>query len=58
MAELQPGGFHVMLMGLTGPLEEGGHFPVTLTFERAGTVTVDVAVQAAGAMDAGMHHSN
>lgn len=58
MAELQPGGFHVMLMGLTGPLEEGSRFPVTLTFEQAGTITIDVAVKAAGAMDAGMHHGN
>jgi len=58
MAELKPGGFHVMMMGLTGPLEEGASFPVTLTFEQAGAVTIDVRVQAAGAMDAGMHHSN
>ncbi len=58
MAELKPGGFHVMMMGLTGPLDEGASFPVTLTFEQAGTVTVNVMVQAAGAMDAGMHHSN
>ena len=58
MAELKPGGFHVMMMGLTGPLEEGASFPVTLTFEQAGAVTIDVMVQAAGAMDAGMHHSN
>ena len=58
MAELKPGGFHVMMMGLTGPLEEGASFPVTLTFEQAGAVTIDVKVHAAGAMDAGMHHSN
>lgn len=54
MAELKPGSFHIMMMGLAAPLEEGGSFPVTLTFERAGSVTVDVPVRAAGAMDAGM----
>ena len=56
MAELRPGSFHVMLMGLAAPLEEGGRFPVTLGFEHAGTITVEVAVRAAGAMDAGMPH--
>lgn len=58
MAELKPGGFHVMLMGLKQPLEEGSSFPVTLIFERAGTVTVDVPVMAAGAMEAGMKHDH
>mgnify|MGYP002735320739 FL=1 len=42
--ELAPGGFHGMLMGLTTALKEGDSFPVTLTFERAGEVTVDVEV--------------
>ncbi len=58
MAELKPGGFHVMLMGLKQPLEEGASFPVTLIFERAGEVTVEVQVRAAGAMDAGMQHNH
>ena len=56
LAELKPGGFHVMLMGLKAPLEEGGSFPVTLTFERAGSVTIDVPVRAAGAMEEKMTH--
>lgn len=38
------GGKHVMLMGLTGPLEDGATVPLTLTFENAGEVTVDVPV--------------
>jgi periplasmic copper chaperone A len=42
--ELSPGGFHGMLMGLTAALKEGDRYPVTLTFERAGEVTVDVEV--------------
>lgn len=46
---LQPGGLHLMLIGLTAPLEEGGSVPVTLRFERAGEVTVPLAIQAAGA---------
>lgn len=42
--ELAPGGYHGMLMGLTAALAEGDRFPATLTFERAGDVTVDVEV--------------
>lgn len=56
--EFAPGGLHVMLMGLAKPLAEGDSFPLTLTFEHAGTVTVGVQVRAAGAMDAGMAHKH
>jgi copper(I)-binding protein len=49
-AVLRPGGMHIMLMGLKAPLEEGKHFPLTLTFERAGSVEVMVMVEAAGSM--------
>ncbi len=45
---LKPGGYHIMLMGLTKPLKPGETFPVTLTFAHAGKVTVNVAVKAAG----------
>ena len=45
-AILEPGGLHVMLMDLKAPLQEGDMFPLTLTFERAGTVTIEVIVQA------------
>ncbi|MCR0984380.1 copper chaperone PCu(A)C [Roseomonas populi] len=48
-AELRPGGPHVMLVGLSEALRPGSRFPLTLTFERAGSVEVQVAVQAAGA---------
>lgn len=44
-AQLAPGGLHIMLMGLTQPLEVGQHFPLSLTFEKAGSVTVEVAVE-------------
>ncbi|MGE5504210.1 MAG: copper chaperone PCu(A)C [Actinomycetota bacterium] len=45
-----PGSLHVMLVGLTGPLAQGSHFPLTLEFANAGNITVDVAVLAPGAM--------
>ncbi|MBV8679948.1 MAG: copper chaperone PCu(A)C [Aquitalea sp.] len=40
-----PGGYHIMLMGLKQPLKAGDHFPLTLKFAKAGTVTVDVIVE-------------
>jgi periplasmic copper chaperone A len=46
---LKPGGEHIMLMGLNGPLREGQSFPLTLTFEKAGVREVTVAVEKAGA---------
>ncbi len=42
--KLERGGDHVMLMGLAAPLEHGDTVTLTLTFEQAGTVTVDVPV--------------
>jgi copper(I)-binding protein len=50
MAALEPGGFHVMLIGLAQPLKEGQHFPLTLTFRDAGEVAVEVKVEAVGSM--------
>lgn len=41
---LQRGGDHVMFLGITTPFEDGATVPLTLTFERAGDVTVDVPV--------------
>jgi copper(I)-binding protein len=41
---LAPGGYHGMLMGLTTALKEGDSFPVTLTFQNAGEVVVNVEV--------------
>lgn len=48
---LEPGGLHIMLMDLKAPLVEGEEVPVTLTFEKAGTVEVllEVAGSAADA---------
>ncbi|GAB6052315.1 hypothetical protein JCM17960_11350 [Magnetospira thiophila] len=50
MVSLKPGSFHVMFMGLHAPLEEGQTFPVTLTFEKAGSTTIQVTVKSAGSM--------
>ena len=49
VVELKPGGLHIMLMGLKAPLKAGESFPLKLRFEKAGDVTVDVKVEAAGA---------
>jgi copper(I)-binding protein len=41
---LARGGDHVMFMGLTGPVAEGDIVTVTLTFEKAGDIAVDIPV--------------
>jgi len=41
---LNPGGKHIMLMGLTGPLVEGAEITLTLTFEKAGAIEVSAPV--------------
>lgn len=46
--QLQPGGYHLMLMGLKEPLKAGDHFPLKLRFEKAGEMTVDVTVEGRG----------
>jgi copper(I)-binding protein len=50
--EMKPGGYHIMLMGLTGPLKEGDEIELTLTFEKAGDVKVRAKV---GGVAAGMN---
>ncbi|OLU32516.1 hypothetical protein BVH03_07575 [Pseudomonas sp. PA15(2017)] len=40
-----PMGYHVMLFNLKQQAQAGDRFPLTLTFEKAGPVTVEVAVQ-------------
>lgn len=41
---LEPSGTHIMLTRLNHPLMEGETLPLTLTFERAGQVTVDLPI--------------
>ena len=43
---LAPGGFHIMLMGLTGDLKAGATIELVLTFEHAGVVKVTAEVRA------------
>lgn len=54
----KPGSSHVMLFKLSEPLVAGEQFPLTLIFEHAGEVTVDVAIQeqAPEPNDAHKHH--
>lgn len=46
---LKPGGYHVMLMGLMGPLKEGDLLKLTLVFENAGEIEVDATLEPVGA---------
>lgn len=48
-AVLAPGGLHIMLIGLRRDLKRGETIRLTLSFEKAGTVEVEVPVLAAGA---------
>ena len=41
----QPGGLHVMMFELAGPLVAGERFPLELQFEHAGVVQVEVAIK-------------
>ncbi len=43
-AVLKRGGDHLMLMGLTEPLEQGEMVPMTLRFEHSGEVQIEVKV--------------
>jgi copper(I)-binding protein len=51
---LRPGGAHMMLVDLAQPLKKGDRFKMTLRFERAGEIEVEVEVQDLGARNA--HH--
>lgn len=53
---LEPGGYHVMFMGLSEPLEAGSEVPATLIFEKAGEVEVMFNVEERGAQS--MSHSH
>jgi hypothetical protein len=46
---LAPGGFHLMFMGLTQAFVEGETVPVTLVFEKAGPVELELPVMGAAA---------
>lgn len=44
MIEMQRGGHHVMFMGINEPFEQGKMIPLTLTFETAGDIEIEVPV--------------
>ena len=46
---LDPGGTHIMFIGLTSPLSEGQQVPVSLLFEHAGKINVNFEVGSVGA---------
>lgn len=50
VAELKPGGYHLMFIGLQAPFEEGQSVKATLTFEKAGSIDVTFDVNPLGAM--------
>jgi periplasmic copper chaperone A len=52
--ELAPSGLHLMLQGLSAPLEAGQHITVILRFQEAGEVPAQVEVVAPGAQPT--HH--
>jgi len=47
-ASLKPRGYHLLLFGVKLPLAKGSTLPITLTFEKAGAVAVDFAVEEPG----------
>jgi copper(I)-binding protein len=51
---LKPGSFHMMLLNLKHPLEQGNSLQATLKFDSAGTVQVDYPIAAIGAAAPGM----
>lgn len=53
--KLEPGSYHIMFMDLKAPAVEGEKFKGSLTFERAGTVEVEFAVDKAGGDDHSSH---
>lgn len=53
---LQPGGLHVMFMGLGGdPFEVGEEIPATLIFETAGEIDIKFNIEERGASDKADH---
>ena len=52
---LAPQGTHIMLMDLPQPLVAGEQFPLTLQFEQAGKIDVNVEVRAPGTAPSPAH---
>jgi copper(I)-binding protein len=56
--ELAPGGYHIMMMGLTAPFKQGQVIKGTLKFEHAGTVPIEYMVEAMGAKETAGGHGD
>ena len=56
--ELKPGSLHIMFIDLKAPLKEGTNFPLTLKFEKAGEIKVDMPVGALGAATPAKVHAH
>ncbi|WP_295141117.1 copper chaperone PCu(A)C [uncultured Reyranella sp.] len=50
---LKPGGYHIMFMELKAPLAKDAKMPLTLVFEKAGSIDIQLNVEAMGAMPHG-----
>lgn len=50
---LKPGGYHIMFMGLKAPFAKDAEVPVTLVFEKAGSIDVLMKAEAIGAATSG-----
>jgi copper(I)-binding protein len=53
---LAPGGVHLMMMGLKNPLQAETRVPLTLVFEKAGKIDVELTVVALGASPGAHKH--
>jgi hypothetical protein len=56
--ELKPSSFHIMMMDLKQPIQRGKAFKASLTFEKAGEVDVDFAVETVGATAVPAHDAH
>jgi copper(I)-binding protein len=50
---LKPGSYHIMFMELKAPFAKDARVPLTLVFEKAGSIDIQLDVQAMGAMPHG-----
>ncbi len=58
--EFKPGGYHIMLLDLKKPLEEGATVPLKIKLAKAGTISVDIKVErtAPGTAEATPHEAH
>ena len=56
--EMKPGGYHLMLLDLNGPLKKDTVIDIILIFEKAGEVTVQVPVGGVAAKAGGHDHGS